>query len=169
MFKNLIKKLKGKPTYKNIKMGSNVHIINSCIDEAFGHLISIGDNVTITNATILAHDASTKKVLGYSKIGKVEIGNDVFIGYGSIILPRTKIGDKVIIAAGSVITKNVASNSVVGGNPARLICTYDEYMQKMQEALQTSHKSEKHPKNMSQNELLEQTRALSDFSLGFSV
>lgn len=50
--------------YSEVNMGTNVDIINSYIDSGFGWLITIGNNVTITNATILAHDASTKKSLG---------------------------------------------------------------------------------------------------------
>ena len=75
-----------------VQIGKNVDIINSYIDSGFGWLITIGDNVTITNATILAHDASTKKSLGYTKVGRVDIGDNVFIGYGAIVLPNTRIG-----------------------------------------------------------------------------
>ena len=70
---------------RGVKIGDNVDLINAEIDYCFGHLITIGNNVTITNSVVLAHDASTKKELGYSKIGCVDIGNNVFIGYGSII------------------------------------------------------------------------------------
>lgn len=49
---------------------------------------------------ILAHDASTKRYLGYTKIGRVLIGNNVFVGAGTIILPSVAIGNNVIIGAG---------------------------------------------------------------------
>lgn len=115
---------------RGVKIGSNVDIINSMIDYSFSYLITIGNNVTITNATILTHDASTKKFIGYSKVGRVTIGDDVFIGYGSIILPDTKIGNKVIVGAGTVVAKDVPDNVVIVGNPWRVICTFDEYMEK---------------------------------------
>lgn len=132
-----IKKLAG--TYKEninelrkrgVKIGENVDILNSTIDGRFGFLISIGNNVTITNATLLAHDASTKKFLGKSKIGKIEIGDNVFIGLGAIVLPNTKIGNNVIIGAGCVVSGVIEDNSVMIGNPAKKLCDFDKYIEK---------------------------------------
>lgn len=121
---------------RGVKIGQNVDVINSYIDGCHGFLISIGDNVTITNATILAHDASTKKFIGYTKVGRVDIGNNVFIGFGAIILPNTKIGNNVIVGAGSVIAKDVPDNSVVIGNPCRIVCTFEDYIEKNKAQLQ---------------------------------
>lgn len=115
---------------RGVKIGENVDLINAEIDYCFGHLITIGNNVTITNAVILAHDASTKKALGYSKVGCVDIGDNVFIGYGCIVLPNVSIGNKVIIGAGTIVSKNIPDNVVIVGNPYKIICSYDEYMEK---------------------------------------
>lgn len=112
------------------KVGSNVDIYFSDIDLLSPYLIDIGNNVTITGVKILTHDASLKKTIGYSKVGHVTIGNDVFIGWGSIILPNTTIGNKVVIGAGSVIAKDIPDNSVVVGNPPHIISSYDEYINK---------------------------------------
>ena len=112
------------------KIGNNVDILNSSIDSSVPGLLSIGDNVTITNAVILTHDASLKKSIGYSKVGKVHIGSNVFIGFGAIVLPDTVIGNNVVIGAGAVVAKDIPDNSVVAGNPARIICTYEEYLNK---------------------------------------
>lgn len=74
---------------RGLIVGENLWLGNSVfIDPTFCYLISIGDDCTITSKVhILAHDASTKKHLGYTKIGRVTIGNKVFIGVGTIILP----------------------------------------------------------------------------------
>lgn len=116
-------------------LGENVNLINSKIDWNHGFLVSIGNNVTITNATILAHDASTHIFTGYSKIGRVSIGNNVFIGYGSIVLPGVKIGNDCIIGAGSIVTKDVPNNSVVAGNPAHFIANTSDYIIKHKEMM----------------------------------
>lgn len=104
------------------------------IDSNWPWLISIGDDVTLaSNVRILAHDASTAKTGVRTKIGIVRIGNNVFIGADSIVLCNTRIGDNVIIGAGSVVTQDIPSNSVYAGNPARFICTFDEYQRKHKE------------------------------------
>lgn len=115
---------------QGVKIGKNTHIFDSKLDLTHPFLIEIGDNCTLTNCTLLTHDASTKKIIGYSKVGTVVIGNNVFIGHGSIILCGVHIGSNVIVGAGSVVTKNVEDNVVVAGNPARVICTYEAYMDK---------------------------------------
>jgi maltose O-acetyltransferase len=115
---------------KGLKLGNNCYIVPSVkIDASFPWLISIGDNCTITaNAVILSHDASTKRDLGYSKIGVVIIGNNVFVGAGAIILPNVHVGNNVIIGAGSVVTRDIPENSIVVGNPAKVICTRQEFI-----------------------------------------
>lgn len=120
-----------------ITIGENVQIMNSNLDGGHGFLIDIGNNVTITGATILAHDGSTKAALGYSKVGRVTIGDEVFIGTHAVILPNVTIGSKVIIGAGCVVSKSIPSNSVVAGSPARVICTYDEYIAKHRAQMET--------------------------------
>lgn len=66
----------------------------------------------------------------HEKVGCIEIGNNVFIGTGSIILYDTKIGSNVIVAAGSIITKDVPDNVVVAGIPAKVIGTFDTFLDK---------------------------------------
>ena len=122
---------------RGASIGENVDILNSSVDTGEAYLITIGNNVTITNASILTHDASTKKALGYTKTGEVRIGSDVFIGMGAIVLPDTRIGSKVIIGAGTVVAKNIPDNSVAVGNPCRVICSYDEYIEKNKKAMET--------------------------------
>lgn len=120
-----------------VKIGENVKLYNAHIDRNHGYLITIGNNVTITNACILSHDASTHIFTGYSKINTVNIGDNVFIGYGAIVLPGVDIGNNCIIGAGSVVTKDVPDNSVYAGNPAHFICSTSDYIEK-HKALMTS-------------------------------
>lgn len=122
---------------KGLMIGENVFINFGCIiDESFCWLIKIGNNVTLApNVHILAHDASTKKMIGYTKMGMVTIGNDVFIGASSIILPGRNIGNNVVIGAGSIVSKDIPDNSVAVGNPAKVICSYDEYIEKQKAKL----------------------------------
>jgi len=120
-----------------LKVGDNFNMMPECIID-YSHCwhIEIGHNVTLAQRVhILAHDASTKMHLNYTKIKNVCIGNNVFIGAGSIIMPGVSIGNNVIIGAGSVITKNISENSVCAGNPAKFICTTDEFLQKQKEQM----------------------------------
>jgi maltose O-acetyltransferase len=114
-----------------LRIGSNCHIQQGVIiDYSHCWLIEIGNNVTIApRAYILAHDASTKRHLGYTSIGKVKIGDNVFIGAGAIILPNVCIGSNAIVGAGSVVLKDVPANIVVAGNPARELYSVDTYIQ----------------------------------------
>ena len=115
-----------------LRIGENVFVgSGTFIDPSHCFLITIGNNVTLSSKVhILAHDASTKVYLGYTKVGRVRIGNNVFVGACSIILPGISVGDNSIIGAGSVVTKNVPSNEVWAGNPAKFICSKDEYLKK---------------------------------------
>ena len=114
-----------------VKIGKNTDLIRSSIDYLYPELLEIGDNVTITNATILTHDASTRKNIGYTKFAPVHIGSNVFIGFGAIVLPGVHIGDNVIIGAGSVVSKNISDNRVVAGTPPREIMSYEDYLEKI--------------------------------------
>lgn len=118
---------------RGVTIGENFDGPDSAIDYCFGHLVTIGDNVTISGTTILAHDGSTKKFLGYSKVAPVTIGNNVFIGYGCVVLPGVTIGSNVIVGASTVISRDIPDNVVVvrgADTPYRVLCTFDEYIEK---------------------------------------
>lgn len=106
-------------------------------DALFPWLITIGDNVCISaNVKILAHDTSTEYQNGHTRIGIVEIGDNVYIGYGATILCNVRVGNDVVIGAGSVVTKDVPAGTVYAGNPARYICTIEEFREKHVSALE---------------------------------
>lgn len=135
--KELIYRLRGEyTTEKLISMGMTVgknfgRLSGVILDPSHCWLITIGDNVTMApRVHILCHDASTKQFLGYTKIGRVNIGDNVFIGAESVVLPGVTIGDNVIIGANSTVTKDIPAGSVAAGSPARVICTLDEYLAK---------------------------------------
>ena len=113
-------------------IGEDVELIECCIGRKDATTIEIGNHVTCVYTHFLTHDASLKRFIGSdcNKIGRIVIGDNVFIGLKSIILPNVHIGDNVVIGAGSVVTKDIPDNSVAVGNPARVICTCDEYVEK---------------------------------------
>jgi len=108
---------------KGLSIGKNCFIsLGAKLDTCAGKII-IGDRCEITyGCVILAHDASAKRIDRNRKgSGTVSLGNDVFIGVNSIILPNVTIGDNSIIGAGAVVTKDVPPNVVVAGNPAKIL------------------------------------------------
>lgn len=153
---------------RGVKMGNNVNIYSCNIDQGHGFLVEIGDNVTITHSVILTHDASTKNALGYSKVGKVKIGNNVFIGYGSIILPGVQIGNDVIIGAGTVVRENIPDNSVAIGNPAQIACNTNEYLEKNRKRMKHVPVYETYWKDKTEKEKKQMVEEL-DETIGFDV
>ena len=135
--KEVLYRLRGEYTTEKLvsmgmKVGRNFGRLNGVIlDPSHCWLIEIGDNVTLApRVHILCHDASTKTFLNYTKIGRVTIGDNVFIGAESVVLPGVTIGSNVIVGANSTVTHDVPEGSVVAGSPARVICTLEEYLNK---------------------------------------
>lgn len=125
---------------EGLTVGKNFNCKEGCIIDP-GHvwLITIGDNVTLApRVHILAHDASTKLELDYTKIGLVNIGNNVFIGANSTVLPGVTIGDGAIIGANSVVAHDVPPATVFAGNPAVFLMTTEDYYAKNRERMKTA-------------------------------
>ena len=145
IIKELLYRFRGEyTTEKLISMGMQVgksfgRLNGVILDPSHCWLITIGDNVTMApRVHILCHDASTKDFLGYTKIGRVNIGDHVFIGAESVVLPGVTIGSNVIIGANSTVTHDIPDNSVAVGSPARVICTLDEYLAKEKKRMATA-------------------------------
>lgn len=98
-------------------IGDNVRIsLGSRLDKTYPAGIHIGDFTAITSgAAVLTHDFINRRHVD------VRIGKNCFIGFGAIILPGVTLGDSVIVTGNSVVGRDVPSNSVVMGNPARVV------------------------------------------------
>jgi len=101
------------------------------------YLISIGRHVTISSrVSFINHDGGTwvfrelPKYRGVIKFGRIVIHDNCFIGTGATIMPGVSIGPNAVVAAESVVTADVPPNTVVGGVPARVLMTVEEYAEK---------------------------------------
>lgn len=85
--------------------------------------IHIGNNCLIAAGTVILSHDHCKRVEGEPLLADTYIGNNCFVGIRSFILPGIKIGNEVIIGAMSVVTRDIPSNCIVAGNPAKIIRT----------------------------------------------
>lgn len=112
-----------------VTIGEN-NLIQKCHWSSEPYLITVGSNCQLTNCKIFTHGgggAIRDKYPDFDAFGKVKIGDWVYIGTNSLIMPGVTIGNNVLVSAGSVVTKSIESNLVVGGNPAKVISTIDEF------------------------------------------
>jgi len=118
---------------KGLAIGENTNILEPFFfDPQHCFLISIGDNCTLApNVRLIAHDASSKQHLGFTRIGKITIHNNCFIGDSVIVLPNVSIGPNTIIGAGTVVNKDVPGNVVAAGNPVKVLCSLQDYTDKI--------------------------------------
>lgn len=128
---------------RGVSIGAGTCIYRDVVLSDDGQAIQIGNNCVLTGCVILTHDASTNRLLGLnygepSLTQPVIIENECFISYRAIILMGVKIGQGSIVGAGAVVTRDVPPHSVVAGNPARVICTVEELVNKRVELI-TAH------------------------------
>jgi acetyltransferase-like isoleucine patch superfamily enzyme len=121
---------------RGMKIGRNVVVMDAVrFDHAYPWLIEIEDDCRISHGVrILAHDASSHKDLGVTRLGRVRILHDTFIGERAIILPGVTIGPRAMVAAGSVVSRDFGEGVLVAGNPARIYGQYDEYLARTRDA-----------------------------------
>ena len=92
------------------------------LDKLYPRGIHVGENTLVAGGVkILSHDHCKRVNNNQPFLIDTFIGKNCFIAVGAIILPGVKIGDEVIVGAGAVVTKDVPSNTVVAGNPAKII------------------------------------------------
>lgn len=99
-------------------------------------LVSIGNRVTVTSGVqFITHDGSTWLVRDEKgrrfRFSPISVGDDVFIGVNSIVLPGVKIGSRCVIGAGSVVTRSIPDDSVAVGVPAKVIGSYGAFKDKV--------------------------------------
>ncbi len=138
---NFIKYLKK----SGVVIGDHTHFFepSSCvIDTTRPFLLEIGSSVKVTHGVIiLTHDFSYSVLrIRYGDLlgecSKTKIGDNCFLGMNAIIMPGVTLGNNVIVGAGSVVTKSFPDDVVIAGNPAKVICSLDEFYKKRKDNLE---------------------------------
>lgn len=128
---------------KGVKLGRNCKLNKKISWGSEPYLISIGDDFYCSSdISFITHDGSVhilrtheKDKERYGYFGPIKIGDNVFIGYGTTILPNSNIGSNVIVGACSLVKGELKSNSVYAGIPAKYICSIDDYLNKVRSHL----------------------------------
>ena len=133
---------------QGVKIGENTTIHSHSNFDSEPYLISIGSNVRVSyGVRFVTHDGGVAVIRNLYNIGNcglynsISVGNNVFIGNYATIMPGVKIGNNVIIAFGSIVTKDIPDNEVWGGIPAKKIETIEEYYEKNKERLLFTNKN----------------------------
>ena len=159
LYNKVIRKIIGEIKYAKkigVKIGENCELFDNITWGSEPYLIEIGNNVRITSGVkFVTHDGGLwvlRNLLNKNEIdkfGKIKIGNNVHIGWNTIIMPGVTIGDNVVVGCGSVVTKDIPDNSVYAGVPAKKIESIDEYYNKIKnKTINTKGKSQKEKKEI---------------------
>lgn len=122
-------------------IGEDVWLPDSTvIDTSHCFLIRIGDHCGFgEECLLLAHDAQMDEYLDAARLGRVVIHESCHLGARTIVLPGVTIGPRTIVGAGSVVTRSLPPDTVCAGNPARVICSLDEYLEKQRARIDSAH------------------------------
>lgn len=119
-----------------VEVGENCRLLGVTFSTE-PYLVKIGDHVSATRVHFETHDGGMwvfrDKHPNWDKINGITVGNNVYIGRETLIMPGVTIGDNVIIGAKTVVTKSIPDNVVVAGIPGRIIKTTEEYYEKIKE------------------------------------
>ncbi len=120
-----------------MQIGKGVNLpMSTWIDAPHCFLISIGDNCGFGElCVILAHDAMPNEYIDATRIGRIIIHESCHFGTRTVILPGVEIGPMSIVGANSVVSSDIPPHSVAAGNPAKVICTLEEYLEKQKNAM----------------------------------
>jgi acetyltransferase-like isoleucine patch superfamily enzyme len=136
---NLIREDPVQSAIKNgMKVGKGCLFQGGCAFGSEPYLITIGDYVELSaNVSLITHEGAhwvirrREEFKDVKRYGRITIGDNSFIGWGSIILPGVTIGSDVIVAAGSLVNRDIPPRSVWGGTPAKMLSTLEEFSAKM--------------------------------------
>ncbi|HOY87913.1 MAG: acyltransferase [Methylotenera sp.] len=103
--------------------------------------VSLGNNVTLSDCHLLGHDGVEEMLdiaynLQLDTTGRISIGDNVFVGHDAIVLPNITIGANAVIAAGAVVTKDVAAGDIVAGVPAKVIGKTEQLAKNLEQKTQ---------------------------------
>ena len=134
-----------------VNLGNNCLLYRSMEWPSEPYLITIGNHVQLTRGVAIhTHGGGNvirRKIADFDSFGKVVIKDWAYIGAHAQIMPGVTIGEGSIVAAGSVVTKSVPDGMVVGGNPAKILCSVNDYLQRnLKYNLKTKGKSIKDKK-----------------------
>lgn len=144
-FRILIRLLKGPlrcAKKEGLICGKNVTVMGGCNFGSEPYLITLGDNVRLSNdVTFITHDGGNwafryqDKYKEVNHFGKIKVDEYTFVGARATIMPGVHIGRNCVVGAGALVTKNVPDNSVVVGVPARVISDTASYAERMKEKM----------------------------------
>jgi acetyltransferase-like isoleucine patch superfamily enzyme len=114
---------------QGVKIGVDCAIYEAFLDPLCPFLIEIGDRVIMSGGVaVLAHDAVLMGWRRKQRFARVRILDDCFIGHRAMIMPGVTIGPRSVVAAGAIVTKDVPADTIVAGNPARVLTTLPDYL-----------------------------------------
>lgn len=123
-----------------MKIGRDVHLPGSTsIDAVYCFLISIGDRTRFgPQCLVLAHDGQADEFLDAGRLGRVVIHSSCYIGARTVILPGVEIGPSTIVEANSVVSRSLPPETVCAGNPARVVCSLEQFLEEHRDNLRNA-------------------------------